>query len=128
MTKKEWRKLDKLIEQESKQDKNWTCEICGRSKEQGYQIHHHHFIARTCTPLRWVLHNIFVVCFRCHKLFEEDPQWAVKTYKDLRGDKYYNLLTKLKHKTNKKTFEENKALMTAPLEEILKSYKETKTD
>ena len=123
MTKKEWHSLDTRISRISKEDKNYTCEVCGRSKEQGWQIHHHHFIGRTHTPLRWVLHNIFVVCANCHRHFEEDPDWAVKTGKDMRGIKWFNLINKIKHKVCKKTFDENYALMTADLEDILKSYR-----
>lgn len=125
MTKKEWRKLDKLIEIGSKDDKNWKCETCPRSKEQGYQMHHHHFIGRTHTALRWVNENIFVVCYLCHKRFEEDPQWGVKVAQEMRGVKWYNFLKKIKYLTNHKTFEENKELIFKPLEEVLKSYKKT---
>jgi len=122
MTKSEWHKMDKKIEIFSKNDKGWKCEICGRSKEQGYQIHHHHFISRTKTALRWINENIFVVCYVCHKHFEEDPVWAVKTATDMRGSKWLNLINKLKVKINKKNLEENTYLIDKSLEEVLKSY------
>jgi len=129
MTKSEWHKLDKKCEVACKDDKGWRCEICGRSKEQGYQIHWHHFIGRTHTSLRWVMENIFVVCYVCHKKFEEDPQWAVKTGKDMRGNKWYNLINQIKFKINHKDFKENLDLMDKSLEKVLKSYgtKESKS-
>ena len=122
MTRKEWKKLDNLIKTYSKEDKNYTCEVCGRRKEDGWQIHHHHFIGRTKTALRWINENIFVVCASCHSHFEEDPQWAVKTGKDMRGAKWYNLLTRIKDRINRKTFDENLALMDKSLDDVLKSY------
>lgn len=123
MTKKEWHKLDKKIEIFSKNQKDWKCEICGRSKEQGWQIHHHHYIGRTKTALRWVNENIFVVCYVCHKQFEEDTNWAYKTGCEMRGEKWRKLLDKIKVKQNLKTYEENLYLMDKGLEEIYKSYK-----
>jgi hypothetical protein len=123
MKRKEWKKLDKLIEQGSKEDKDYKCEICGRRKMDGWQIHHHHWQGRKKTSLRWVNENIFVVCVLCHNRFEEDPQWSVAIAKDKRGTKWLKLIGKIKDKTNKKTFEENKELMFKSLEEVLKSYK-----
>ena len=122
MTRKEWKKLDNLISETAKEDKDYTCENCSRSKKQGWQIHHHHFIGRTKTALRWVLENIFVLCAKCHKEFEEDPQFAREKALDLRGQKWYNQIKKLKYRINKKSFEENERLMTKSLEDILKSY------
>lgn len=123
MTKREWHKLDNLIEKGSKEDKNYVCEDCGRSKEQGWQIHHHHFIGRTKTALRWVNENIFVLCARCHSEWEEDPQKATTKARDMRGDKWYKLIGQIKEFVCKKTFEQNKELMFKSLEEVLKSYK-----
>jgi 5-methylcytosine-specific restriction endonuclease McrA len=123
MTKKEWHKLDKKTEIACKTDKGWKCEICGRSKEQGYQIHFHHWVARTYTSLRWVMENIFVVCYVCHKKFEEDPYWSVKTAEQMRGTKWIKLINKIKVKINKKSYDENIYLMDKSLEEVLKSYK-----
>ena len=122
MTRKEWRKLDKIISEFAKDDKDWTCEDCGRSKKQGWQIHHHHFIGRKKTSLRWVNENIFILCARCHNDWENDPQIACKKGRALRGDKWFKLLEKIKVKINKKTFDENKELIDKSLEEILKTY------
>jgi 5-methylcytosine-specific restriction endonuclease McrA len=123
MTKKEWKKLDKLIEKFSKEDKDYRCEDCGRSKKQGWQIHHHHFIGRKKTSLRWVNENIFVLCAWCHSQWENDPQMAVRKARNMRGEKWYHLIEKIKVKINKHTFEENKELVDKSLEEVFKSYK-----
>lgn len=123
MNKSEWNKLDSKTAKLCKDDKGWRCEICGRSKEQGYQLHFHHFIGRTKTALRWVMHNIFVVCYVCHKEFEEDPSWATRTAVKMRGDKWLRLINKIKVKHCTKTYEENLYLMDKSLEEVLKSYK-----
>ena len=104
MNRKEWRKLDKILADTSKEDKSYRCEVCGRTKEQGWQIHHHHFIKRTHTALRWVLQNIFVLCAKCHADIEGDPQLAVRIARDYRGEKWYKLIDKIKGLTNKKTF------------------------
>lgn len=122
MNKSDWKKLDTKISQFSKDDKGWKCEICGRSKEQGWAIHHHHFIGRKHTSTRWLNENIFVVCYLCHQKFENDPIWAVSTAKDMRGTKWFNQLKILKEKINKKSYEQNLELMDKSLEEVLKSY------
>jgi biotin synthase-related radical SAM superfamily protein len=123
MTKSEWKRLDKLAEISCKDNAGWRCEVCGRSKEQGWQIHYHHFIGRKKTSLRWIRENLFALCFVCHDRMENDPQWAVKTARDMRGDRWYRMIEKLKVKINKMTFEENKALIDEPLEAIIKQYK-----
>ncbi len=122
MKKSDWKRLDKHIETFSKQDKGYKCEICGRSKAEGYQIHHHHWIARTTTSLRWVNQNIFCVCFRCHKRFHDDPYWSLKTAEDMRGHKWVKLINEIKVKINKKSYEQNLELVDKSLEEVLKSY------
>jgi len=125
MTRPEWRKLDRLIKAFSKEDKGYRCEICGADNTQA-QLHSHHFIGRTHASLRWVNENIFVLCASHHTMgrvsAHEDPQWFMKQAKLLRGDKWYKLIEKIKNKSNKKTLEENEALMGESLEVILKSY------
>jgi len=122
MTRKEWRKLDKIIKEFSKEDKDYTCEDCSRSAKQGWQIHHHHFIGRTKTALRWINENIFVLCAKCHMEWEDDPQIATQKARSMRGDQWYKLLELIKIKINKKSFKENEELMDKSLEDILKSY------
>lgn len=123
MTKKEWRKLDKKIEQLSKADKNYRCENCGRRKDDGWQIHHHHFIGRKHTSLRWVNENIFVLCAKCHQDWEQDPQEATTKARNMRGEIWYKEIAKIKNLINKKTFQENELLMDKDLKEILASYR-----
>ena len=129
MTKKEWKKLDRIIEKQSKEDKDYKCEVCGRGKEHGIQLHSHHYIGRTHTSLRWVLENIFVLCAAHHTMSRqsahEDPQWFDSIARDIRGEKWYKLIEKIKNNKNKKTFEENKYLMDKSLEEVLKSYEDS---
>jgi 5-methylcytosine-specific restriction endonuclease McrA len=126
MKKHEWRKLDKLAEIKCKDNASWTCEVCGRRKDQGWQMHWHHYFGRTHTSLRWVLENLFCLCAKCHKMspqsFHENPEWGRKQFLDLRGQKLLKQLEKIAYRPNLMDFEENKRLMDAPIEEIIEKY------
>lgn len=123
MTKKEWRKLDRLISKTAKEDKDYTCEECSRTKEQGWQIHHHHFVKRTKTSLRWILHNIFILCAKCHWDWEVNPKRTVEMAVKLRGDKWLKEISQLETKINLFDLETNITLMDKSLKEIIKKYK-----
>lgn len=126
MTKKEVAKLDKIAELKCKENAGWKCEVCGKSKAQGYQMHWHHYIGRRLHSLRWTLDNLFCVCAGCHKLshwsFHENPEWGRKTFIDLRGKKLLDELQTLSHKINKFTFDQNQFLIDKPAKEIIKFY------
>ena len=70
--RKEAVKIAKLI---SKHRDNYTCVTCGKSADQGYQIHGSHilpeskFLRLSCEPL-----NIMSQCARCHMDWHEHPK------------------------------------------------------
>lgn len=88
-----WRKkaveVAKLI---SKHLGEYTCVTCGRSSQQGYQIHGSHILPESkyqrmsCVP-----DNIMCQCARCHMDWHENPAQSFRWFEDKFPDRFNNL-------------------------------------
>lgn len=75
-TNEDWRKeAVELAKKIAKQRDEYTCVTCGKSADQGYQIHGSHILPESkfhrlsVEPL-----NIMAQCFKCHSLWHEHPK------------------------------------------------------
>lgn len=70
-----WRK--KRVEEaktKAKERDNYTCQRCGRSSEQGYQIHGSHIYPEgSYHSLSANVLNIMAKCAQCHMWWHENP-------------------------------------------------------
>jgi len=105
MTKREIKKLDKLIREKALEHSN-RCEKCGK---RGV-LHCHHIFGRRRRNTRWDKNNICVLCPTCHVFgldsAHQAPLLFVKWIKKKRGVKWYNKLMRKANQISKKTYEE----------------------
>ena len=78
MTKKEIKKLDKMVETACKENADYKCEICGAPNDMA-QIHAHHITGRKNRSTRWILQNLVALCAKHHTMgrwsAHEHPGW-----------------------------------------------------
>jgi hypothetical protein len=60
-----------------------ACQVCGKPSSQC-----HHFKGRRFQSVRFDENNIWVVCFGCHRKFEEDADFAVSMQRKRLGAGY----------------------------------------
>ena len=105
MTKKEIKKLDKLIREKALEHSN-KCEKCGK---EGI-LHPHHIFGRRRRITRWAIENICVLCPSCHVFgldsAHQAPLLFTKWIKKKRGVNWYNKLMRKANRVSKKTYEE----------------------
>ena len=123
MTKQEIKKLDKLARElclvaQLPQE----CEACGKTST----LQTHHYIGRRNRALRWVQANLFCLCSGCHTLrrdsFHQDPIWGREQAIRLRGVAWEAKLTALKNCVNKLSYDENLAMLTMDIDEVMVQY------
>ncbi len=80
-----------------KRDK-YKCQMCGRSKRQGYVINAHHIITKgsTCFAGKYDVDNGVTLCFICHKTDYIALGDFCKMWLKSKGLDYYELQDKYK--------------------------------
>ena len=62
------KKSIELAKKIAKDRANWTCEKCGRSKRQGWQLHGSHIIPVEYGNTAAMPENILCLCASCHSM------------------------------------------------------------
>ena len=86
----EWhrKKCVARAKEEAKKRAGYKCEKCGRSKEQGYQMHGSHIYPESIyKSMSAEVSNILCLCALCHWDWHENPlaaaDWFKKKYPEL---------------------------------------------
>ncbi len=78
-----------------KRDK-YKCQLCGKSKRQGYVINAHHIVTKGSSGFagKYDVENGVVLCFRCHKIDYIALGDFCKKWLKQKGLDYYELQDK----------------------------------
>ena len=103
---------------------NFTCFICGATKQGGAVIQCGHLITRAKYATRWDSSNCVAVCRNCNMRHEYQPEHHTQRFIEMNGADAYEALIRESNKTYKLSNEDLKGIVVWCKHEKAKLIKE----